>query len=258
MLDRVLPFDGVHNFRDYGGYALAGGGRLRAGRLYRSGQYAEASPADIERLKNLRLRAIADLRGPSERRGAAGPDPVALAARVVLVEEETAGLAPHIEAARKVGTAEAAVQAMTAGYAELPFRPTLMTVLRGYLLALAAEDGATLVHCMAGKDRTGFAVALVHALLGVREDELMADYLLTNTAGNLEERIAAGARAMRGSLSSTFDEDTLRVLMGVRAEYLRAALSAVSTRHGGAEGYAREALGVDAATLDALRAKLVE
>src|SRR3546814_11379851 len=80
---------------------------------------------------------------------------------------------------------------MTDTYAGMPYRPALVATLRLYLAALVEYDAPSLVHCVAGKDRTGFAVAIVHRLLGVHEDDLMHDYLLTNTSGKLEERSEA-------------------------------------------------------------------
>ena len=67
MKDRILPFDGVRNFRDFGGYASRHGGTVRKGRLYRSGHYAEATEADLEKIADLGIHLQADLRRPDER-----------------------------------------------------------------------------------------------------------------------------------------------------------------------------------------------
>ena len=74
--ERVLPLEGVHNFRDFGGYAVAGGGRVRTGVLWRSGHHASASQDDLDRIGNLSLAAVADLRGNSERRNCPSPWPI--------------------------------------------------------------------------------------------------------------------------------------------------------------------------------------
>ena len=200
---------------------------------------------------------VIDLRGARERAAAPCPRPDGFAARIVKVEAETSGLAPHIEAARDADGAAGMRAGMIAGYAGMPFRPVLAEVLRGYFAALAQADGATLIHCMAGKDRTGLAVALVHTMLGVHHDDVVADYLLTNVAGNAEERIAAGAKVVRHAYGRTLDDAEVRTLMMVEAAYLDAAFAAIRDRHGALEAYLRDMLGVDAARRDAIAARLI-
>ncbi len=67
MSDRILPLEGVGNFRDFGGYATGGGRRIRRGRLYRSAHHAQATDADLEAIAALELAAIVDLRRGEER-----------------------------------------------------------------------------------------------------------------------------------------------------------------------------------------------
>src|SRR3546814_12315258 len=95
-------------------------------------------------------------------------------------------------------------------YAGMPYRPALVATLRLYLAALAEYDTPSLVHCVAGTDRTGLAVALVNRLLGVHEDDLMHAYLLTNTAGTIHERIAQGAPPLLTLYSPTNGEKPTR------------------------------------------------
>src|SRR3546814_1044261 len=78
--------------------------------------------------------------------------------------------------------------------------------------------------------RTGFAVAIVHRLLGVHEDDLMHDYLLTNTAGKIEERIAQGAAHIRSRYGAEIHDDAIRALMSVNPIYLDAALATVDRK----------------------------
>jgi protein-tyrosine phosphatase len=256
--ERVLALEGVHNFRDYGGYATAGGGRLRAGVLFRSGQHVGATADDLSALDALALTSVIDLRGESERRSwpcARGPG---FAAQVLFAEGETAGAggAAHAVAARDVRTAEDAHAAMRDLYAFMPLRPNLQAALRHYFAALADRPGASLVHCFAGKDRTGLAVALLHRLLGVHRDDMVADYMLTNTAGDGERRIAAGAESIRRSRPQA-SEQAIRVLMKVHPAWLDAALATVERDFGAVEDYAAHVLGVDGAMRDRLTAQLV-
>ena len=255
--ERVLPTPSIHNFRDYGGYPTLDGGRVRTGKLYRSGHHAEASEADLAKVAALELATVIDLRGDSERaRHTCRRDP-GFDGEVIFYEGETAGLAPHLEAAEGALDADSARTAMTKLYAALPERTGLNWTLKRYFAALAAGRGASLVHCAAGKDRTGIAVDFLHQTLGVHPDDAMADYLLTNAMPNNDRRIADGM-AMLGKKYGARDEETARVLMGVEPGFLQAARDAARDTHGSVEGYVTHALGVDDAMRDALRLHLVE
>ena len=143
-----------------------------------------------------------------------------------------------------IETASDAHRAMVDLYAFMPFRPNLIAVMRMYFDALADREGASLLHCLAGKDRTGLAAALLHSLMGVHRDDMMAEYLLTNTAGNSEARIAAGAASIRASRGPQISDGAVRTLMAVDEAFLDAALSAIVAEHGSVEGYTRDVLGV--------------
>lgn len=257
MQNRVLNLDGVHNFRDYGGYSVAGGGRVRSGWLWRSAQHGDATEADLGRIDGLGIVTVIDLRGPSEREAKPCRRPEGFAAQVFAHPEETAGLALHTEAADGVLTAAEARAAMVRLYKGIAFRENLVPMLKCHLLALARDAGPSLVHCVAGKDRTGFAVALVQSLLGVHRDDVLDDYLLTNAASRLDERIASGTfRAMPRYAS--YGEDVLRTLWGVEAAYLATAFAALEARHGTVEAYAETVLGIDRAFTERLRTVLLE
>lgn len=251
--DRVLPLEGVHNFRDYGGYAASGGGRVKHGLLWRSGEHGGANAGDLAAIGALELATVYDLRGNAERANNPCRRPEGFAAEVIFHDGETAGLALHVEAAKGVIDAAGARAAMERLYQDIAFRPNLVPVLRRYFSGLAERDGASVVHCLAGKDRTGFAVAMLHHALGVHRDDIMADYMLTNVAGNIDRRIAAGAagiRARHGAIS----EATMRTLMGVEAGYLDASFAAIAQRYSSIDSYLAEVLGVG----EAERAVLAE
>ncbi len=251
--NRVLPLEGVHNFRDYGGYAVASGGRVARGVLWRSGEHGGASESDLRAIGALNLATVFDLRGNGERANNPCRRPQGFAAEVVFHDGETAGLALHVEAATGVIDQAGARAAMQRLYQDIAFRPNLIPVLRRYFTGLAQRDGASVVHCLAGKDRTGFAVAMLHHALGVHRDDIMADYLLTNIAGNIDRRIAAGGASIREKHGAISDA-TIRTLMGVEAEYLDASFAAIEQRHGTTDAYLAEVLGVE----DAVRAVLTE
>ncbi len=254
--DRVLPLAGIHNFRDYGGYGSSSG-RLKRGLLFRSAQHHGATPADLDAVAALRLSTVIDLRGAKERALAPCPRPQDFSAQVFFVDEDTTGLAPHVQAASNSPDPAAAAAGMLTGYAQMPFRPRMIPILHRYFEALATIDGPSLIHCMAGKDRTGLAVALFHEAMGVNRDDIIADYMLTNVAGRLEDRIAAGAAHISAAYGDATSEETLRVLMSVRPEYLEAAFAAIEQRHGAVSAYLRDVLGVDDRRRDAIRSRVV-
>lgn len=258
MVDsRVLKLDGVHNFRDYGGYDTVDGAAVKRGLLWRSAQHGDASDADLDAIHALGVTTVIDLRGPSERTAKPCRRHEDFAAEVLAHPDETAGLALHTEAADGVVTADEARAAMIRLYDGIAFRPNLVPMLRAYFDVLEKASGPSLVHCVAGKDRTGWAVAMAQHALGIPRDAIMEDYLLTNTAGNIEARIAAGATQIREKHGAISD-DTIRALMGVDADYLNAAFRAAEERHGDLDRYLEEVLGVDAPRREALRAHYLE
>jgi protein tyrosine/serine phosphatase len=256
---RVLRTTGVHNFRDYGGYALSGGSSLLRGRLYRCGELAQPTDSDLKLIESLALAAVVDLRGRGERRMAPCRFPPGFSAPVFFSDGETAHshAAPHVEALIHALGAEQARLRMLNGYTSMPFRPLLVNVLQLYFRAVADSDGPTLVYCTAGKDRTGFAVALLHSALGVHRDDILEDFLLTNTAGDTEARIAAIRNDMDRRFSATLSEEAIRVVSSVEAQWLERAFEVIANRHASIDAYLTEVLQVTPQIRDALAKRLV-
>lgn len=257
LADRVLALSGIHNFRDYGGYAVEGGGRLCDGALWRSAHHVEATDEDLVALDALKIETVIDLRGDDERELHPCRRSDNFAGRVLFAGGQTAGLAPHLQAAGGAIDAATARARMIDTYAGMPYRPALVATLRLYVSALAEYDAPSLVHCVAGKDRTGFAVAIVHRLLGVHEDDLMHDYLLTNSVGKIEERIAQGAAHIRDRYGAGIGDDAVRALMSVNPAYLDAALATVRRDHGDIAGYAEAVLNLTPEMHEAMVDRLV-
>ncbi len=257
LAERVLPLSGIHNFRDYGGYDVEGGGKLRSGMLWRSAHHVEASDDDLAAVDALGIETVIDLRGDDEREAHPCRRSENFSARVLFAGGVTAGLAPHLQAAGGAIDVATARERMIDTYAGMPYRPALVATLRLYLAALAEYDAPSLVHCVAGKDRTGFAVAVVHRLLGVHEDDLMQDYLLTNSAGRIDERIAQGAAHIRARYGTEIREDAIRTLMSVNPAFLDAALATVRRDHGDVATYAETVLNLTPDMHEAMVDRLV-
>lgn len=254
MKERIIPLTGIHNFRDYGGYAAADGGRVKKGVLFRSGQHRDATPDDLQRVGDLGLATIIDLRSDAERELYPCPRPDNHAAELVFAPGNTLGADSHVDAARGVTTAAEAHAAMVELYRKMPFRPVLVNTYRLFFEKLAERDGPSLVHCLAGKDRTGVAVALVHHQLGVHHDDIAEDYLLTNVAGDVERRIAAGAESVRANFGKDMEDAAVRTIMSVDGAFLDAALEAI----GDIDTYCETVLGITPARREALRKQLVD
>jgi len=247
---------GVANFRDVGGLSTADGRVLRRGVVYRSELLSRLTLADRETLEQLRIGAVFDLRNPSERSAAppAWPrvdDPVAVA--VMPMELEVAGADVRGLMDRLRGgnlDAEEARAILVATYASMPHHFAAM-LGRLFLVLGDQERGAALVHCTAGKDRTGFIVAMLLHALRIPADDIWRDYLSSAhhyTAKRLHgqmEKIADGALDPRVAAA-------LKVLAEVQEEYLGAALGRITRDWGTVDNYLSQAAGLD----DALRARI--
>ena len=246
--------DGIHNLRDYGGYRAAGGAQIRRGLLYRSGQHRDASDAGLAVIDGLDIRTVIDLRGTSERAGFPCRRHPDFAAEVIAHDGETSNSPPHEGgggAARM--TAERAFERMIAVYTRMPVNPAMIAMFTRYFEALATRDGASLVHCFAGKDRTGIAAALLMHALGAHRDDILAEFLLTNDAPTqevLERQSLPRMIAVYGAIPP----DALRNLMGVREEYIDTCWREVERLHGSVDSYLASVLGVD----EAMKARLYE
>ncbi len=119
---------------------------------------------------------------------------------------------------------------------------------------LLEAEGGFLLHCSAGKDRTGFGAALILAALGVDEDTIMQDYLLTNEAACLYEFMHT---RMRDQFGAHFDEESINAVGGVKEVYLQAALDEIASTHGSLDRYLEE-IGVGKREKEQLKEKLLD
>ena len=256
MSDRLPPFQAIDNFRDYGDYAV-GDARIARGRLYRSAHQARATEADLEQLAALSLATVVDLRRPSERRAQPSRRPDGWAGQVIESLHDDGGEAPHITFLKTADLTETSGRAfMTATYRRLPFEAAHVDLFSRYFRALGEGDGPVLIHCAAGKDRTGLLAALTHSLLGVSRDDLINDYLLTNVAVDLEGRAEGIARKLTEMTGRPASHGAVVAFLGVEADYLDGAFAEIAARHGTLAGYLEQALGVDAALTERIRARL--
>lgn len=258
MSERLYRFETVENVRDYGDYATAAGRRLRRGRLIRSGHHARASQADLDRLHAMGVDVVVDLRRPSERESQPSRRHAAFAGRVIeTAGEEADGEAPHITFLKTTDLTDESVQRfMTDTYRRMPFGPRHVDVFSRYFRALGDTEGAVLIHCAAGKDRTGLLAALTHHVLRVSDDDAVEDYLLTNTAVDLEARAPEIALRLEEAFGRKAGHEAVKAFMGVDERWLRAAFAEIRAGYGTLDAYLERVLGVDAALRDRLQERL--
>lgn len=248
----------IVNFRDFGGYASRHGGRLHRDLLYRSGQLAGIDATDVDRLLELDFALVADLRYTSERRQSRSPWPQRYAGRILAHDGDRVGEAPHLQLLHANRLTVQAVEDFFADYyATLPYDPLYRDLFSQVLRALPDAKGRVLIHCTAGKDRTGILVALIHHALGVDWSDIVADYARSHTDPGLirqAPRIIAGISAKYGRSP---DVDAVRALLGVKELYIKLAFDAITDRSGSIDAYLDD-LGFDQAARKAAVARCVE
>lgn len=251
-----LATEGIHNFRDYGGYPTQGGGRVVTGLLYRSGQHVDASEADLQTFADLGIRTVIDLRGNGERERHPCRRPDLWDGEVVFYDGETSSRPPHEPEQPIELTKDSAHVRMLKVYTRMPQNRPMQVIFGDYLRALAERDGASLVHCFAGKDRTGIAAALLHHILGVSRADMLTEFLRTNDAPTyeiLERQSLPGIEARLGPLS----REAVAELMEVREAYFDRFLEVVDGEWRSLDAYLGDAIGVDDRLRDRLQERFV-
>ncbi len=259
--NRYLHLEGGCNFRDAGGRTTADGRTVRWGRVYRAGVLRYLTPADSERLSSLGVRTICDLRRTDEREREPTRWPTPDVTTLTWEDGKDAPAVTGRLSPRQQLDAHGMRTAMLDLYRDLP--RWMAPRVRGLFECVAADRMPVVVHCSAGKDRTGFAVAMLHAALGVGADTVMQDYLYTNEVGNFEEFIQRRHGAALGVSDDRhplfrMPEDIRRVLFAADADYLRAALEQIDDEFGGLEFYLQKAVGLSAELRTRMQDALLE
>lgn len=257
-MTRKISFDAIENFRDFGDYA-AGERRLKRGRLYRAAHQSEATEADLAAMQALGLSVIVDLRRPNERerspsRRWEGFDGLVIENDLGHEEEDPW----HLFIKNSDLTARAFTDYMVGYYREAPYVDRHVDLYSRYFHALSETDGAVLIHCAAGKDRTGILAALTHHLAGVSEADIVADFLLTNDPLRFERRAPQFVAHIEEMTGRRPTQDAAIAALGVEAHYLETAFGAIHEKHGTLDGYLEEVLGVDAARREAIAHRILD
>ena len=238
---RHLNLAGASNFRDLGGYPAKDGRKVRWRQIFRSNHLGHVTEADIVVLRGLGLRSAFDFRGTEERVAATcGLEEIAVHSLPI---EPTVVAALRARLAQGIAlSSDDALEVMRDSYRNYVRYNTQS--FRALFAHLLGDHAPLVIHCTAGKDRTGFACALILHALGVADDLIAEDYLLTNRFYRRDP-----------AASSELPEDVKQVLASVQTSFLAAAFDAVSADYGDLECYLRDGLGLGAQERAGLEAR---
>ena len=239
-MQRRIELEGLSNFRDLGGYRTADGRAVKWGTIFRSDTLAALSDRDVETVGGLGITTACDLRYAEER----DLEPSRLLGHE-RIEVLALGL-PERPGASFLDSFEVAddKEAAARGYLleNYALYPVLYADAYRAIFARLIDGHRVVVHCTAGKDRAGTAIAMLLSALGVPRETVFEDYLLTNQYWD---------RA--GREPPDMDPATVAAVFSAREEYLNAAFAAVEARFGGLEAYITGHLGLDDDRRQALR-----
>lgn len=262
--DRHIRLPGTINFRDLGGYETVDGAKIKTGHLYRSGHLSHVETSVRNNIAALNISLVCDFRIDDERqehpnRYAVGHAP--MVKHLPIWPVRTPGVDSTV--ARLLSgevDSETALKDQTDGYREF-IRDQSSQFAALFAAMLANENSSVLLHCSAGKDRTGIASALLLTALGVSRKTVRSDYLLSAEG--------YGARAQtqfyvdkywaehleKGSSKSACTPEDLHALFAVQPEKIDAAFDEMTKVCGSVDRYIKDILGVDEDALTTLRAR---
>jgi protein-tyrosine phosphatase len=255
---RVVTLEGGHNFREVGGYPTRSGMKLRRAMLWRSAGLNRLSATDCQTIRALGIRTIADLRTEHERRVMPTPTDVSQGLSMLFWtgHAEDVSRGPGERRSWNGLDASAIRGEMARLYTQIAEAHS-----RQYRdLCRAIADGATpiLIHCTAGKDRTGLAVAILLELIGVMREWVVWDYEQTNIHLDKSKVVLESAMAVGETADwlAALGPEGRELLVSAEETYLMAAIEAIEGRYGSIEGFALKGLGISEKDIQQLRRRL--
>lgn len=252
---RFVRLNGAHNFRSLAGWRTEDGMRIAPGVLYRASSLHLLDDNDLAALASLAIAHVFDLRTQVEREAYRSRWPTDPTSKVWTGAEGSANADLSRLMTRPALTTPDLHTAMRRVYADFP--QDLGAAISDVLETLASGDSASpaLIHCAAGKDRTGFVSAMVMRALGVREQDVRADYLLTNAS--FAEAYAAFATGHGLDRLEAAVPGAAHAMLGAHMTYLDSANGVILDRWGSHDAYLREVAGLSPAIRERLRSRLL-
>jgi len=249
--ERKLGMQGTPNFRDFGGYKTTGGGQVKWGHLFRSGQLSALTAQDVDLLASLGLDIVCDFRQLEEQENDPSRLPSENAPRVLSLPITPGSNTNFFEqVGQDLGHHQAMFDVMVEVNRDFALAQT-DAYSKMFAEILEVEDARFLVHCAAGKDRTGFAAAIVLLALGVPRELVMRDYLLTSRYFHPERELDR----IRQKYQMDVAVEAILPMLQAHEDYLSAALAEIDARYPSIEDYLAEELGVGPGELAELRAR---
>jgi protein-tyrosine phosphatase len=256
-LENTPRFAGVTNFRSLGGLPAGDGRRLRPHALMRADRLVGLDERDWQALARTGLATICDLRSDAERTEHPNAVPTALGVHELNCRVNN-DLRADPSLARLMAedpSARGAERVMIEIYRRFP--SYMGTTLTAVVERLLAGGAPMLVHCSAGKDRTGFVIAMLLHALDVPEPLIREDYLASrHWPGSIHHRASLAERLGRFMPASELAA-AVDTVIDVREVYLDAALGAAVAEYGSINRYLEVAAGLDAARIELLRERML-
>ncbi|GBQ86334.1 tyrosine-protein phosphatase [Asaia krungthepensis] len=251
IANRVLPLEGVANFRDMGGYETADHHHVRWGEFYRSAAPSGLTPADYAFVDTLGIKSVTDLRTQAEQQKQ--PTHWQGASPAFFPSDKPTLPADMTDRSKLATLDEPRAKAlMESFYTKMPslYAPEL----KGIFARLLAHQTPTLTHCTAGKDRTGFASALILYALGVPEETILRDYAMSGDL--LRAHLTPSFRAAMadhqngGAMAAS---PSMRAMLNSDPDYLKAAFASIRQHYGSIDAYMAQEIGVGPQEVATLR-----
>ena len=258
-MHRFINIEGVHNFRDFGGYETKKGSRVKRNKLFRAGQFVNLTDNGRESLNQIGPKLVVDLRRAKEREEQPGKFGTMGLRHIIGASKHDSGadLPPHLAYLRDDEvTFDATFAHMIDTYRRMPDLDEYKHLFFEAFSALANQEVPLIIHCAAGKDRTGVLCALILDTLEVDRSLIMEDYLLTNKTPNLDRIIEGYAKKLSEKFGKTFDAKDTFPMGAVYAEYLDTAFETIARNYGDSSQYL-EAIGVTEEMKKEIRLHLV-
>ncbi len=248
--ERLINLEGTRNFRDLGGYRTTEGRVVKWGQFYRADKISRLSSKDLIYLENLGIRTVCDFRGPEEVK--AQPDRLpkghSLRTLAMPIYDPSQSARDILTSLRKARSrkfdSEAYMMEANRNFA-IKFRHFFQELIHDIT---NPENTPLLFHCTGGKDRTGFAAAMILTVLGVPQETIMKDYLASN-----HYRFRENQQHLRMGTFYGVNTSVLAPILEVRAHYIESAYEAIHTEYGSMERYLEEGLEVDSNTRQFLK-----
>lgn len=256
--DRHLTLQNAYNFRDIGGLRTHDGRRVQKGLLYRSDALSRLASSDQEAIAGLGLKTVVDLRTESERKSA--PDRLGDDRRIRVVHHPMRD--PAVPESRWRMMIELIVRGRDIDMGALLQRQYVAFAFDcgaalGAVVRLVAERAhlPLLIHCTAGKDRTGLVAAVILRMLGVSMDDVLDDHIATNEL--LRPAFPHFEKTLRRMSMGRLTPEQIRPLLEARAEDLEHVFRTIDERHGSIEGWLEQVCGIGAETTERIRQVLL-